>query len=505
MDDEAVAIHLVPSFHYDIEYLLSEEQYLEICFRNLLEAHRLLKSYDNYTFRVEQTYLLERFFQEYPSLLKDFAVFAAQGRVEVASGMYTMGDINMSSGESIIRQLVTGKTWCREHIGAEAKVLDMGDCNGHSAQMPQIARICRYEYFVFLRAVDDPARRCEIRWRGIDGSEISTYWLGVNGYAGWGYLSGRDDDQERLKELSERMDTMCASKCRLLPQGGDNHYPYEKGMEAVEVWNAGSDQKIQYSTYFAALSGIDFAEAPLVAGEWNPDRQGTYSSRIRVKQLNREAESLIYTAESISALAEHQKGFPVDTDGLTRAWKLTFVNQFHDIYWGTISDSAYTHTLNRAGRVRMICSNIIEDRLRLYTGTGVQATRRVAIFNPLPWRRKHVLRVPVAKSTTDAHVLAVNNQALPCGVDDGELTWMDTLPPCGVSVYEIKERREGEGGTAASPFSVHYTDLPEGYELAIETPIYSAIFASSSASRIEPSFLAFLRDSPTAGKVTAGK
>ena len=37
-----LAIH-VPSFHYDIEYLLPEAPYLEICFENLVEGHRLLR------------------------------------------------------------------------------------------------------------------------------------------------------------------------------------------------------------------------------------------------------------------------------------------------------------------------------------------------------------------------------------------------------------------------------------------------------------------------------
>lgn len=31
-------IHLVPSFHYDIEYLLPEGPYLEVSLRNLVEA-----------------------------------------------------------------------------------------------------------------------------------------------------------------------------------------------------------------------------------------------------------------------------------------------------------------------------------------------------------------------------------------------------------------------------------------------------------------------------------
>ena len=177
MNEKKSTIHLVPSFHYDIEYLLPKESYLEISFRNLLEAHRLMKKYPNYSYRVEQVFLLEQFFCEYPSLLEDFRQFAREGRFEVAAGMYAMADINLSSGESIMRQLLMGKRWVQKKLGLTPRVLDMGDCTGHPASMPQIAKTCGYDYFVFERAIDDVNRKCEIRWRGIDGPEISTYWL----------------------------------------------------------------------------------------------------------------------------------------------------------------------------------------------------------------------------------------------------------------------------------------------------------------------------------------
>lgn len=80
-NSEGLTIHLVPSFHYDVEYLLPEAPYFEICFENLVEAHRLLRAHPEYTFRVEQVFLLEQFLREYPSLLADFRRFAAEGRL----------------------------------------------------------------------------------------------------------------------------------------------------------------------------------------------------------------------------------------------------------------------------------------------------------------------------------------------------------------------------------------------------------------------------------------
>ena len=464
-----IVIHLVPSFHYDIEYLLSEGPYLEICFQNLLEAHRLLSNYPEYSFRVEQVYLVERFFQEYPSLLNDFRRFAREGRFEAAAGMYAMADINMSSGESIIRQLAVGKRWCRDVLKLEPRALDMGDCTGHPAQMPQIARVCGYDYFVFERATDDVKRKCEIRWQGIDGTEIPAYWLAVGGYAGWGYISRGGGDGNRLREIAEQLERHCLSDNRVLAQGGDFHFPYERGIETVRKWNEENPHVlIRYSTYERGLDAVDFSDAPLETREWNPDRQGCYSSRIRIKQGNRECESLLYTAEAASVLALVAFASPSDSDGLSRAWKLTFLNQFHDIFWGTHRDSAYEHALERIGRVRMICGNIIEDVLRMCIGTD-SGEKRTAVFNPLPWKRRAWLQ-------------------------PGRMV---TLPACGVAVVSSGEAVDAptaaalavgpsDGGTpaagapaAGSPAGVFHVEKTDGGGWNLETPIYSLRIAPS--------------------------
>ena len=479
-------IHLVPSFHYDIEYLLPEGPYLEVSLRNLVEAHRLMKKYPNYTFRVEQTYLAERLFAEYPSLLEDFRRFAKEGRFEIAAGMYSMADINMASGESIIRQLVTGKQWSQQTLGLTPRVLDMGDCTGHPASMPQIAKTCGYDYFVFERAVDDMSRKCEINWRGIDGTTIATYWLAGSGYSGWGYINGAEDELPKLKKLVEQMEQQCISSDMLIAQGGDYQYPFERGLAMVEQWNQTHDTKIEYSTYSCALDAVDFSRAPLETCEWNTDRQGGYSSRIRIKQNNRMCESLLLTAEAITALAQKAYGLAPNVDGLTRAWKLAFLNQFHDTFWGTICDHTYEDAIHRATRVKIICQDIIEDRLRLLTGNDDSGTRRIGIFNPLPWVRQITARVE-AKELTDVVTVTdlQGSKVVRADKVGQDILWTALLPACGAVVYEIEEKpadavvvtRSALSGKTG-PFKVEFIKTDSGQELKIETPLYDVQVAS---------------------------
>jgi len=462
-------LHLVPQFHYDIEYLLPVEPYLEACFENLREAHRLLAAHPEYTYLVEQAFLLEQFLQEYPSLAHDFRGWVEEGRLEIASGMYAMADINMPSGESILRQLVIGKRWCENHLEYTPIVLNMGDCTGHPAQMPQIAKHCGYEFFVFMRAVDDVKRKSEIAWQGIDGTEIATYWLAA-GYSGWVPPISQEGplpvaSPRQLENVVSTVVSHALSNAVLLPHGGDFVYPYEKGLLDIAEWNrAHPERQISYSTYTKALKSMEWDKAPAYSGEWNPDRTGCYSSRIRIKQDNRASEALLMTAEAVSVLAHRRLGIPPDHEGLLRAWKLACVNQFHDILWGTILDEAYQHALDRARRVRMIAEEIIERRLQAICDAQSEAgpgIRRLIAFNPLPWSRK---------------------ADIPASPDDesGPVTRIE-LPPCGYRILDIPAAtREGTPPPTETPFSC--SDEPHaegGKSLAIVTPFYRARIAPS--------------------------
>ncbi len=494
MSTSTKTIHLVPSFHYDIEYLLTEGAYLEICYEILLEAHRLLSKYPDYTYRVEQVFLLEKFFQEYPSLQDDFRRFAGEGRFEVAAGMYSMGDINMSSGESILRQLITGKTWCQKNLNLTPRVLDMGDCTGHPASMPQIAKTCGYDYFTFERAIDDVNRKCEIRWKGIDGTELSTYWLAIDGYGGWGYLPSSEANEQQLADICRRTDHHCLSNACIVAHGGDFRYPCEKAIAFVNNWNETHDVKVLYSTYEKGLNTADFSKAPVETCEWNPDRQGCYSSRIRIKQGNRECESLIFTTEAVSSLANRLWGTPTDHDGLERAWKLLFVNQFHDIYWGTICDQAYHHALERISRIRMICRNIIEDRLRPAVAGSSGGLRKVAVFNPLPWPRKHWIEIPVDPLTEKITIIGPNGENIEPQRKSDRVLWPAQLPPCGLSVFSVHQQQASKVPLNVIPVpgensyfktgSVLINDHPG---LEVETPLYRVRFSPGGS-------IAYLQD-----------
>jgi len=462
-------IHIIPQFHYDLEYILTLEEYMEISFNNLLEAHRILSKYDEYTFMVEQVVLFESFLLEYPSLRNDFKKWALEGRFTLASGMYTMADVAIPSGESLIRQLITGIKWSEKNLGGYRPIcLNNGDCPGGHRQMPQISKHCGYDYYIFERGIDDHRRKSEFIWTGIDGTEIKTYWLPL-GYGGWRPSHGAGDDVAILKQAIEESDKHCFSNCIMLPNGGDFRYPDEGGIAAVHVFNKDAKKyKACYSTYKAGLATIDWSDVPTSESEFLPDRQGEYSNRILLKQLNREFEFILFCAEALSITCRCLLNIQGDSEGLERAWKLIFLNQSHDTIWGTITDHSYDRALIRYNRARIICDRIINRSMSaIFASISEIKPSDVLVYNPLPWDRECWVDLDNEVNDYVSPLIAHKTREI-----KSKGTWIK-LPANGYCLWNTAELVSSD----LSCFNVKN----ENGKLLIETPFYNATISKGGA------------------------
>ena len=81
------------------------EDYLAVTFEVLKKALVMIDRVKGFTFGVEQTLVLEEFLHRYPNLRDKLTVAIRSGRMEITCGMYVMPDMNLPSGESMIRQI----------------------------------------------------------------------------------------------------------------------------------------------------------------------------------------------------------------------------------------------------------------------------------------------------------------------------------------------------------------------------------------------------------------
>ncbi len=128
-------IYLVPHTHYDVAWAFSKEEYLKINEGILQRVMELMKT-SEFRFCLEQTFLLEAIEERNPELWSELKEMIKQGRIEVVDGQYLMPDTMLPSGETLVREILFGKRYCREKFGVEVPVAWAADSFGMNAQLP---------------------------------------------------------------------------------------------------------------------------------------------------------------------------------------------------------------------------------------------------------------------------------------------------------------------------------------------------------------------------------
>ncbi len=146
----------------------------------------------------------------------------------------------------------------------------------------------------------------EFLWEGIDGSRIPAFWL-PHGYA---HTYGSPQDLPAFAEFfKQRFDALAPfarGPGRVGLAGADVCEPEEHVPALVEQFNRQAGRAVRAATSpCPPISRPWWPSVPIgrsIGGELNPIFQGTYSSRIELKQRTRELERLLTTAEKLGVL-----------------------------------------------------------------------------------------------------------------------------------------------------------------------------------------------------------
>lgn len=383
-------IHIVPSFHYDVAYLKTVPEYLEICFKNIHKALEILQKEPDYRFLIEQVFLIRAYVEKFPQKKAALKKAVRENRLEIAPGMYVMPDMNLPSGESLYQQVKYGKRWLKETLDYEPRVSWIADCWGHHAQIPQILGQAGYDYYVFWRTMNRDLLKTEFLWEGLDGSKIKTHWLAWRGYSWIRFpdasevinaadlnLSGCSPDQIRalVKELAPHS----TGSSLLLTNGGDNLFPQESAPKVLKELNAPGANlpKIRFSTPSEFLNSVKWDDKKIFRGEFNSSLQGTFTTHIEIKQKNAEFTNELTALETLAVVLGKS------TPDLQDTWELLLKQQFHDIIAGSISDPALDESISD---FRLLEKRIQSLYARLESSRGT-----LHFFNPLSFERREIV------------------------------------------------------------------------------------------------------------------
>jgi len=396
----------IPHTHWEGAVFKTREEYLEIGLPHILQALKLLKARPDYRFTLDQACYVKPFLERYPEEAPAFRKLVAEGRLAIVGGTDVMLDVNMPGGESFVRQVLYGKGWFRRALGLDVTVGWQLDTFGHHAQMPQLLKLAGYKSFWFFRGVSGWDVPAEFLWEGLDGSQVPAFWL-PHGYAiTYGSPKTPPEFARFMKERFDLLAPFARGPGRVGVAGADVCPPEEHVPGMVEAFNGEADPpfrlRLAVPADFEALAAKR-PDRPVVRGELNPIFQGTYSSRIELKQRTRLLERLLTTAEKTGVLLRWL-GQPADDDILWRAWEPMLFNQAHDLMSGVMTDRVYEDTIRGYDFSQRIAEKEVAARVRGLSsridtrGDGVA----LVVLNTLGWARTDVAIADVGFSDPEA-------------------------------------------------------------------------------------------------------
>ncbi|MBR5553706.1 MAG: alpha-mannosidase, partial [Clostridia bacterium] len=106
---EKTSVVCIGHTHIDVAWLWTLAQTREKVQRSFSNVVALMKKYPEYKFMSSQAQLYKHLKEEAPEIYEEVKKLVKEGRWEVEGSMWVEADCNLSSGESLVRQILYGK------------------------------------------------------------------------------------------------------------------------------------------------------------------------------------------------------------------------------------------------------------------------------------------------------------------------------------------------------------------------------------------------------------
>lgn len=406
MSGSAERFFVVPHTHWDREWYRPFEHFRLMLGSVVDEVLDTLEGDPEFSsFTLDgQAIALEDYLAVRPRNEVRLRALIAAGRIEIGPS-YVLPDEFLVGGESLVRNLLIGRSVCERFGGQPSSAGYLPDSFGHPLQLPQILAGFGIETFLFSRGLGDQLDDLGVvfEWVAPDGSAVRAVQL-LADYSNFADISGPDDAAARvhalLKRFGDELDRADAHEVLLC--NGTDHWRVQPEMPAVcaelERRFPGSEFAIaRYSDYTSALRT---GELPAWTGELLGSRlqnvlRGVNSARLYLKQANERAEQRLLAVETLTGLSALRNAGQFPLDDFTLAWRELLKCQPHDSICGCSCDEVHRDMLARyASLDRMLdllCSNALAGDAGAGSAggefTGVESQERVGLFNPLPFVR----------------------------------------------------------------------------------------------------------------------
>lgn len=498
--EQNATVRCIGHTHIDCAWLWTLEQTKEKVQRSFATVLELMKRYPEYKFMSSQALLYEDLKEEAPELYEEVKQRVKEGRWEVEGSMWVEADCNLSSGESLVRQVLYGKQYFKKEFGVDNHLLWLPDVFGYSAALPQILRKSGVDWFVTSKISWNDVNQMPydtFLWRGIDGTAINSYFLTAQNDNGGESIKhttyvGKTNAQ-MISGTYKRYHQKDLNNEVLLTFGfGDGGGGPTLGhLEHIRRGAHGIPGSPNAKIGFAGEFLTELAKKiegdprlPVWQGELYLEfHRGTYTTMANNKKNNRRCEFLMENAEALSALNKALLTTAYPKKELDRAWRTVLTNQFHDIIPGSSigevydrSDKDYAEVLGSVGALEKASMSAIAERIAKDAG--------YLVFNPHSYETEGVVEIDGKTALTAKKVPSKGYSAIKDFVTDNQVTFSGKTVETKLyrvtfdaawqitSIYDKKNAREVlKQGEAANELRI-FADYPDSFD-AWEWQIYS--------------------------------
>ena len=139
-----------------------------------------MELFPEYVFLQTQPQLYEYMKEEFPDIYANIKKRVQEGRWEADGAMWVEADCNLTSGESLTRQILIGSKFIKDEFGKDVEFLWLPDVFGYSWALPQILKKAGINTFMTTKISWNQYNRMPhdtFKWKGIDGSEVLTHFI----------------------------------------------------------------------------------------------------------------------------------------------------------------------------------------------------------------------------------------------------------------------------------------------------------------------------------------
>ena len=186
-------VECVGHAHIDMAWLWDLEQTHHKGLRTFATALKLMDEYPNYKYMHTTPQIFKFIKEDDPELFARIKKRVKEGRFEIDGAMWVEPDCNLTSGESLVRQILYGKSYLKKEFNIDSKTLVLPDVFGYSYQIPQLLKKSGITRFVTGKIGWNDTNRLpydSFKWVGLDGTPIFTYFISCISYScAWNYSS----------------------------------------------------------------------------------------------------------------------------------------------------------------------------------------------------------------------------------------------------------------------------------------------------------------------------